>query len=69
MPSDSPLLFGRTNYEMTLYDKIIIIYKIEQTKLNTIFYQQTAKISALSSLNVDKCVFLTGENVLSEKKL
>ena len=54
---------------MTLYDKIIIIYKIEQTKLNTIFYQQTAKISALSSLNVDKCVFLTGENVLSEKKL
>ena len=43
--------------------------KIEQSKAQFDLDGQTAKISALSSGNVNKCEFLTGKDVLPEKDL
>ena len=43
--------------------------KIEQSKAQFDLDGQTAKISALSSRNVNKCEFLTGKDVLPEKDL
>ena len=55
---------------MTVSEKIRIIdNKIEQIKAQYDLDRQTAKISALSSGNVDKYEFLTGKDVLQEKVL
>ena len=55
---------------MTVSEKIRIIdNKIEQRKAQYDLDRQTAKISALSSGNVDKYEFLTGKDVLQEKVL
>ena len=43
--------------------------KIEQSKAQFDLDEQTAKISALSSGNVNKCEFSTGKDVLPEKDL
>ena len=43
--------------------------KIEQSKAQFDLDGQTAKISALSSGNVNKCEFWTGKDVLPEKDL
>ena len=46
------------------------ITKFSKTKLNMIQTdRQTAKISSLLSVNVGKCEFLTGKDVLKEKYL
>ena len=61
---------GRTNYKMTVSKKIKgINNKIEQNKAHYNLDRQTAKISALSSRNVIKHEFLTGEDILPEKEL
>ena len=55
---------------MTVSDKVKIIdQKIEQNKAQYVLARQTTKISALSSENVEKYEFLTGEDVLPEKDL
>ena len=55
---------------MSIGEKIKAINnKIEQSKVQYTLDKQTAKISALSSRNVSKCKFLTGKDVLPEKKL
>ena len=43
--------------------------KIEENKAQYDLDRQTAKITALSSRNVSKYEFLTGKDVLAEKKL
>ena len=42
--------------------------KIEQNKAQYNLERQTAKISALSSVNVNNYEFLTGKDVLAKKK-
>ena len=55
---------------MTFYAKMKTIdNKIEQCKAQYNLDRQTAKISALSSGNVDKYKFLTGKDVLTQKNL
>ena len=55
---------------MTVSEKIKIIdNKSEHNKVQYDLDRQTAKISALSSENVSKYEFLTGEHVLPEKGL
>ena len=55
---------------MSIGEKIKAINnKIEQSKVQYTLDKQTAKISALSSRNVSKYKFLTGKDVLPEKKL
>ena len=55
---------------MSISEKIKAINnKIEQNKAQYNLDRQTAKISALSSWNVSKYEFLTGEDVLPEKDL
>ena len=55
---------------MIISEKIKITNnKIEQSKDQFDLDGQTAKISALSSGNVNKCEFLTGKDVLPEKDL
>ena len=55
---------------MSINEKIKVINnKIEQNKAQYNLDRQTAKISALSSWNVSKYEFLTGEDVLPEKGL
>ena len=55
---------------MTFYAKMKTIdNKIEQGKAQYNLDRQTAKISALSSGNVDKYKFLTGKDVLTQKNL
>ena len=55
---------------MTVSEKIKTINnKIEQQKAQYDLYRQTAKILALSSVNVAKHEFLTGEDILPEKDL
>ena len=54
---------------MSIGEKIKAINnKIEQSKVQYTLDKQTAKISALSSRNVSKYKFLTGKDVLPEKK-
>ena len=43
--------------------------KIERNKAQHDLYRQTIKISALSSENVSEYEFLTGKDVLPEKRL
>ena len=53
---------------MSISEKIKTIdNKIEQNKIQYDLDRQTAKISALSSVNVSKYGFLTGKDVLPEK--
>ena len=55
---------------MSISEKIKAINnKIEQNKAQHDLDRQTSKISALSSRNVSKYEFLTGKDVLPEKKL
>ena len=55
---------------MSISEKIKVIKnKIEQNKAQYVLDRQTAKISALSSGNVSKYEFLSGKDVLPEKKL
>ena len=55
---------------MPFYAKMKTIdNKIEQGKAQYNLDRQTAKISALSSGNVDKYKFLTGKDVLTQKNL
>ena len=55
---------------MSISEKIkAISNKIEQNKAQHDLDRQTSKISALSSRNVSKYEFLTGKDVLPEKKL
>ena len=55
---------------MTASEKIKTINnKIEEDKAQYNVDRQPARISVLSSINVGKYEFLTGENVLSEKGL
>ena len=55
---------------MSIGEKIKAINnKIEQSKVQYTLDKQTAKTSALSSRNVSKYKFLTGKDVLPEKKL
>ena len=55
---------------MNISEKIKTINnKIEQNKSQYDLDRQTAKILALSSVNVSKYEFLTGEDVLTAKKL
>ena len=55
---------------MSISEKIKAIkYKIEQSRAQYDLDGQTAKISALSSGNVSKYEFLTGKDVLPEKRL
>ena len=55
---------------MSISEKIEPINnKIEQNKAQYNLDRETAKISALSSENVSKYGFLTGKDVLPEKKL
>ena len=54
---------------MTFIEKIKTINnKIEQSKAQYILGRQTAKISTLSSGNVSKYEFLTGEDILPDKR-
>ena len=56
--------------KMTVSEKIKTTDKqIEQNKAQYNLDRQTAKISALSSRNVGKYEFSTGENILMEKDL
>ena len=55
---------------MTVSEKIKTIdNKIEQKNAQYDLYRETAKIAALSSVNVAKFEFLTSEDVLPEKAL
>ena len=55
---------------MSVGEKIKAINnKIKQSKVQYTLDKQTTKISALSSRNVSKYKFLTGKDVLPEKKL
>ena len=55
---------------MSIREKIKAINnKIKQSKAQYDLVRQTAKISALSSENVNKFEFLTGKEVLPEKDL
>ena len=55
---------------MTVCEKIKPINnKIEQNKAQYNLNRQSVKISALSSRNVGKYAFLTGKDVLPEKRL
>ena len=55
---------------MSISEKIKTIdNKIEQNKTQYDLDRQTAKISALSAGNFNKCEFLTGKDVLPEKDL
>ena len=55
---------------MRISEKIKIVdNKIKQNKVQYNLEKQTAKISALSSLNFSKYEFLTSKDVLSEKEL
>ena len=59
---------GRTYYKISISEKIKAINnKIEENKVRYNLDRQTAKISALSSGNVNKYEFLTGK-MLSLKK-
>ena len=61
---------GKTHYKMTVRKKIKgINNEIEQNKAHYNLDRQTAKISALSSRNIIKHEFLTGEDILPEKEL
>ena len=60
----------RTYYKMSINEKIKSINNnIGQNKVQYNLGRQTAKISALSSGNVSKYKYLTGKDVLPEKKL
>ena len=53
---------GRTYYKISISEKIKAINnKIEENKVRYNLDRQTAKISALSSGNVNKYEFLTGK--------
>ena len=53
---------------MSIHEKIKAINnKIEQNKAQYNLDRKTAKISALSSVNISKYKFLTGKGVLPEK--
>ena len=55
---------------MNISEKIKAINnRIQQNKAKYDLVRQTAKISALSSRNVNKCEFLTGKYLLPEKGL
>ena len=70
LTSDSPLRFKKILFKMSVGEKIKAINnKIKQSKVQYTLDEQTAKISALSSRNVSKYKFLTGKDVLPEKKL
>ena len=61
---------GKTYYKVSISQKIKVINnKIFQSKAQYNFDGLTAKISALSSVNVSKYEFLTGKDVLPEKDL
>ena len=61
---------GRTYYKLSINEKIKTINnKINQNKAQCNLDRQTAKISALSSGNISKYEFLTGNDVLPEKDL
>ena len=60
------LHLGRTYYKMTVNEKI---KTIEQKKAQHVLDRQTAKIFALSSGNIGKTEFLTGNDALREKGL
>ena len=60
----------RTCYKMVISKKIKAINnKIKQNKAQYYLDGETAKISVLSSGNVNKYEFLTGKDVLLEKEL
>ena len=55
LPSENPLRFGRTYYEISICERIKAInYKIKQNKAQYDLDRQTTKISALSSANASK---------------
>ena len=61
---------GITYYKMSISEKIKTVNsKIEQSKAQYILDRQTAKISALSSVNISRYEFSTGKDVLPEKEL
>ena len=60
------LQLGRTYYKMTVNEKI---KTIEQKKAQHVLDRQTAKIFVLSSGNVGKTEFSTGNDALPEKEL
>ena len=67
---DNPLRFRKNLLKMTASEKIKTNdNKIEQIKAQYDLESQAAKISALSSGNIGKYEFLTGEEGLSEKGL
>ena len=61
---------GRTCYKMGLSEKIQALNnKVKQKKVQYDLERRAAKISALSSENVSEYEFLSGKDVLPEKKL
>ena len=70
LPSSNRYDLGRTYYKMIFRKKIKTIdNKIEQNKAQYNLDRQAVKISALSSVNVDKYEFFTGGDVLPVKGL
>ena len=61
---------GRTCYKISISEKIQAINnKVEQNKVQYDLDRQTAKIFALSSVNVSKYEFLTVKDALPGKNL
>ena len=68
--SDNPLQFRKNLLEMSISEKVKAINNtIKQNKASYDLDCQTATTSTLSSGNVIKCEFMTGNDVLVEKDL
>ena len=70
LSSDNPIRFRKKLLQKSVSDKIKAINnKIKQNKAQRNLDQCTAKISALSSGNIDKYEFLTDKDILPEQYL
>ena len=68
LPSDNPSRF-RKNILKQIYDKIMTSAdQIRDEKLQYDISREAVKISALSSLKIDKYKYLTGEEILSSNQ-